>query len=628
MILDEYVKVELVNRNYKKLSSKYGLKDVSVGDIVEIPINKLSKSSHYMVNVSCDYCDINLEVPFKRYNKSTEVIDKYSCSNKDCSNQKIKDVCQEKYGVDNPFQSKNVKKKIKETMLYKYGVEHPMFLEETKGKIKDTCLERYGVDNYTKTDEYKVKTKETNLERYGVEWAMQSDVIKERSKKSSLKIYGVDHPHKSKVVRDKFIETNMNNCGFPTNLMCPDNIEQVKHTNLDRYGVEYPLQSEEIKDKIKITCLERYGVDNPLKSKLVRDKMYNTNIERYGNKYVSMSPVVRSNFKMCCDDNYIKYLGNNYSSFKCYKGHNFKISTNNYYGRMSYGTVLCTECYPIGDTVSINEQEVYNYIKEIYDGEIIQSYRDGLEIDIYLPALKIGFEYNGLYWHSDKYKDKNYHSDKTKFFKERGIRIIHIWEDDCVLKRNIIKSQISNMVGLVVNKVYGRTCVIKELVDIKMCRKFLDDNHIQGFVPSTLKLGLFYSGELVSIMTFDKFEGRKKMEENGWTLSRFCSKIDYSVIGGFTKLLNNFIKIYNPIRIVSYSDNDWSLGGIYETSGFSKVSDVPIDYKYIIDGVRVNKSKFRKSNLPGDLSESQYMSSNGILRVYNCGKSKYEMILS
>ena len=74
------------------------------------------------------------------------------------------------------------------------------------------------------------------------------------------------------------------------------------------------------------------------------------------------------------------------------------------------------------------------------------SYRDSLEIDVYLPELKIGFEFNGLYWHSEECKDKNYHLNKTNYFKEKGIRIIHIWEDDWDFKRSIIESQIKNWI--------------------------------------------------------------------------------------------------------------------------------------------------------------------------------------
>lgn len=169
MIVSEYVEMLLTNKSYSRLIKKYNLsEDLKVGDFAKIPLSILSKSSHYDIEVTCDYCDKILKVPYKRYNKSTSVVNKYACSSKECSNQKIKDVCNYKYGVDNPFQSDEVKEKIKETLLEKYGVDHPMYAEKTKEKIKNTCLERYGVDSYTKTDEFKQKSTKTSLNKYGV----------------------------------------------------------------------------------------------------------------------------------------------------------------------------------------------------------------------------------------------------------------------------------------------------------------------------------------------------------------------------------------------------------------------------------------------------------------------------
>ena len=91
-------------------------------------------------------------------------------------------------------------------------------------------------------------------------------------------------------------------------------------------------------------------------------------------------------------------------------------------------------------------------------------------------------------------------------------------------------------------KIFARKCLVEE-VYVKESRKFLDDNHIQGFVNSSFKIGLYYQDELVSIMTFDSFEGRKKMEDGSYNLSRFCNKLGYNVVGVASKLLSYFIKI-------------------------------------------------------------------------------------
>ena len=577
MIIDNKIKIKIHSRNINILKEKYN--DIKVGDIIDGEVSNLTKGSNQKVKVACFYCGKQLHVPYKRYLKNTSVVDRYSCNNKECSNQKIKDVCQAKYGVDNPFQAEFVKEKSKETIKEKWGVEHQMHVDEVKNKIKETCLERYGVDNFTKTEEYLEKTKNTNLERYGVKYSLQSKEIREKGKKTNLKRYGVEYSQQSKEVKEK-----------------------VKKTNLERWGVECNLQLEECKEKIKETCLEKYGVDNPMKSDLIRKKYYNI-----------------SN-----DENYLNYINNKISKFICDKGHEFEIPSDNYISRKNNKISICTICNPIGDSQSLKEKELFKYIQSIYSGEIIQSYRDGLEIDIYLPDLNLGFEFNGLYWHSDKFLKKDYHLNKTKYFKEKNIRIIHIWEDDFVLKSEIVKSQIKNWIGLTQNKIFARKCYIKEIKDSKIATKFLEENHIQGKVGSSLKLGLYHNNELVSLMTFDHYEGRNKMNNNEWNINRFCNKLNHNVIGGASKLFKYFLKNYDVSRVISYSDNDWSLGNLYETLGFEKVGEGNPDYKYIVEGKRIHKSRFRKSKLNTKLSESEYMKKSQIYKIWDCGKIKWE----
>jgi hypothetical protein len=122
-------------------------------------------------------------------------------------------------------------------------------------------------------------------------------------------------------------------------------------------------------------------------------------------------------------------------------------------------------------------------------------------------------------------------------------------------------------------------------------------------------------------MTFDKFEGRKKMLDCEWNLNRFCNKINYSIIGGASKLLSYFIKKYNPNRIISYADKDWSIGNLYEKIGFMKLYETESDYKYVVSGRRIHKSRFKKSKT--GISESEL----DIPKIWDCGKIKYEMII-
>jgi hypothetical protein len=564
MIITKEVKVKVKGNSKIKYFLENGRK---IGNDILIDVKYLLPNSSNIIEVICDFCKSKKETKYSNYyrNINRNSLGRYACSLK-CSKNKKEFTNLIKYGETHPNKNLKIREKIRETNLKKYGSEYTFNSEVIKDKIRETNLERHGVDNPFKSEEIKKKIKDTNLERHGV-----------------------DNPFKSEEIKKK-----------------------IKDTNLEKYGSEFIVTSDIFYNKIDI----------------IREKIKKTHLDKYNLKHFSISEVYRKKFtKIANDLDYIKYLNDGFSLFKCEKGHEFQIKSDNYSSRISNNIPICTICNPIGDSQSIKEKELFEYIRSIYDGEIIQSYRDIMEIDIYLPNLKIGFEFNGLYFHSDKYKDKWYHLNKTKYFKEKDIKIIHIWEDDWINKKSIVKSQIRNLINKNFIKIFARKCDIVE-VDSKNSNCFLNENHIQGSDRSSVKIGLYYNNKLVSLMTFDRFEGRKKMPEGEWNISRFCSNLNSSVIGGASKLLRYFIKKYKPSRLISYSDRDWSVGDLYFNLKFNKLYETKPDYKYIFKGVRVNKSRFRKSKLKTELTESEYMRNININKVWDCGKVKFEMIIN
>jgi hypothetical protein len=255
-------------------------------------------------------------------------------------------------------------------------------------------------------------------------------------------------------------------------------------------------------------------------------------------------------------------------------------------------------------------------------------------LNIYLPDLNLGFEFNGLYWHSELFKERNYHQEKTKYFSEKGIRIINIWEDDWDNRRSILESQIRNWLGLTVTKIPARKCIIKNINSTDEYKMFLESNHIQGFASASIKIGLYLGDELVSLMTFDHFEGRKKMTEGEWNLSRFCNKLNVNVIGGASKLLNYFKVNYKPKRVISFADISWSNGDLYHRLGFYIKYKSRPNYSYLINKSRSNKQKWNKSKLirmgfDPTMSESKIMEDNfGAYKIFDCGQIKFELLIN
>ena len=295
---------------------------------------------------------------------------------------------------------------------------------------------------------------------------------------------------------------------------------------------------------------------------------------------------------------------------------------------------LCGHGCPIcGNNMSIGEDEIVKYIEslgikvEVKNRTILDG---GKEIDILIPDYNIGIEFDGLKWHSDEFKEDNYHLNKTLECEKKGIRLIHVFEDEWIYKQDIVKSIISNILGKTNKRVYARTCKIKE-VSKGDKKEFLNNNHLQGDVNSEINLGLFYNDELVSVMTFGKPRinlGNKIVNENEWELVRFCNKLNTNVIGGASKLLKYFVDNYNPLKIISYADRRWSQGNMYEKIGFIKDHNSQPNYYYIEGINRKNRFKYRKSELVKEgfdkhKSEREIMKERGINRIYDCGTIVY-----
>jgi hypothetical protein len=219
---------------------------------------------------------------------------------------------------------------------------------------------------------------------------------------------------------------------------------------------------------------------------------------------------------------------------------------------------------------------------------------------------------------------------KTESCLEKGIQLIHIWEDKWNYKQDIVKSMILNKLVKTPNKIFARKTQIKEINDNILVRNFLETNHLQGFVGSSVKLGLFYENELVSLMTIGKKRNlmKSKSQEGEYELLRFCTKLNINVIGGASKLFKYFLKNYSFTEITTYADRSHSQGNLYETLGFEFVSKTPPNYYYVVDGVRKHRFGFRKDVLIKEgydvnTTEHEIMLKRKIYRIYDSGSLKF-----
>ena len=302
----------------------------------------------------------------------------------------------------------------------------------------------------------------------------------------------------------------------------------------------------------------------------------------------------------------------------------------------------CPKCAVISPQ-SKGEKELFDFIKENYSGILIENDRtilDGKELDIYLPELKIGFEYNGSYWHSDSFIPRDYHLKKRDLALTKDTKLYFIDDADWVNKKDICKARILYILGSNHKSIYARKTKVY-IPTSKEEKDFLTKNHIQGYIPSSLKVSLTYDDQIVAILTFVKSRKNVNQQGNGTSIEllRFSTDISCHVPGGFSKLLKYAIPMIldrfpDVTHISTFSDNNLSYGNLYEMNGFTLDHVAKPSYHYVYRGKKYNRFTFRKSELKSmfpeyyddQLTEFQITDQvTNLHRVWNTGNNVYKL---
>lgn len=428
-------------------------------------------------------------------------------------------------------------------------------------------------------------------------------------------------------------------CELCGNEFVPKNNTQ-KYCNAQHYrkckvcGKLFPFDSRQQKDNWRRTCSSKcaaklHGMNNGMKDPSVQDKL------REG-RY-SGSPEQLSEYKkfLSGPEEYLNSLIEKKTIFQLSKIFGIHTTTMGHYiNKFNLQPFISYE-------MSNMENDVVDFLKTL-DVKIVRHDRNEIkpkEIDIWIPGDNLAIECNPTSSHnsskpmydSGEPMKYNYHQIKTNICEEKGIRLIHIFGYEWNHKRNIIESIIRNALGKNERKIFARKCEINE-VSYSDAKAFLVDNHRQGFANSSVRFGLYFEDELVSLMTFGKARrtiGTNKNTEC-WELVRFCNKLNTSVVGGASKLFKHFINIFHPSSIISFSDRAHTTGNLYKTLRFSEKSRSAPGYVWVNvnTDIAYNRVNAQKANLKKFLSdeyidlsktESEIMEEHGFVKVYDSG---------
>lgn len=563
--------------------------------------------------------------------------------------------------------------KAKMTNLEKYGVEHPAQNPDVLKKMQQTSLERFGDTSFVRTEAYIEKSIKTNRERYGADWASKTKENKEKRKATNLERYGVENIGSLEIYIQKARETYFKKTGYHHPSENPEVIHKRELTNLERFGSIDVLSNPEIRNKAKQTMIKNHGVDSPMKSEEIRNKAYNTNLERYGYRtyFESEDNRIKSQQKLLIKygvtsypksrewkldkmknpekiDNWIKFLENPRAWLESYETTPNVHMLESDLG-VSGGTIMhWISYYKLNDlvkyTLSSIEDNIVELIHSIDESIEVNRHNRKMipksEIDIVLPEYNVALEIDPTVTHNSSINDpwggrpksENYHKLKTDKCRELGYTLYHIFGYELTNRMDFVESTIRNLINKPKHIVDIKSCSIIEL-DKNTSDDFICKNSIDPVVKASVRYGVIFNNELMTVMTFGKLHKSKYIEdaEGSWEILNMCTKINTKVIDGYYTILNKFIDGHNPIHVLASSDRSYSSVKEYESIGFSHIditkprciwidsnTDIPY-YEYetrkcniqkLLDGIEIDKSK----------TERELLEENGFVMVFDSGK--------
>lgn len=480
-------------------------------------------------------------------------------------------------------------------------------LKEAISTIDKTEFERdYCSDDALDLDELSDKYSltprkcERLAEHYG--FRRSSAFVRRKVRRTCLERYGVDSVLKLDDMKARIAQTNIERYGSANVFASPQIQERIKESNLLRHGVEYPQQNPEIRGKSFNTCLERYGSKNNIA------KIKETNMRKYGVDNVSKVPDI---IDKICDAAQRKY---GVPAMCLQPGCRSKSNGAHSRPNERFARML--------DEMGISYEREFAIGNRAFDF-MIADQRCVIEID---PTATHNATFTPYDKQGKKPMDPGYHSEKSKIAEAAGYRCVHVfdWDDDVKIARMFSSKR----------AVYARKCDMRE-VPKSECDAFLADCHLQSTCKGqSIRLGLYYEGRLIEIMTFGKPRYSKKCE---YELLRLCTDPEYRVIGGAQRLFGHFVSEHDPASVISYCDLSKFSGQIYGKLGF----ELKRENKPSKHWVELGEKKTPKKQITDNLlrqrgfdqifgtsygkgtSNEELMLKHGFAAVYDCGQATW-----
>ena len=244
----------------------------------------------------------------------------------------------------------------------------------------------------------------------------------------------------------------------------------------------------------------------------------------------------------------------------------------------------------------------------------------GKEIDIYIPNLKVGIEFNGVYWHSEGggKKDTQYHFNKWSNCGKVGVELIQIWEDDWVANPELVLKSLNRRLAAKGDSSPAANLTTRSISQ-EDAENFLNANELGGFKAGTHYHGsVDGDGNIQSVFSLDRVGSKMNIVQ-------YVSNADAN--GDLKELLQHATETHGVSSFTVTVDNCHGEGAIYKNTGFTEVKVEPANYKYLVRGKRISSSEYTTNKFRDDpaleweegLTEKELADLNGLNRIWDAG---------
>lgn len=283
--------------------------------------------------------------------------------------------------------------------------------KEASDFVSKRFKEQYGVGGPSGLPEIRQKIKDTQFRKFGC-YAFNT----EKQKQTMIERYGTENCMQNEQVKATMVKNNIKKYGYEHTFQVPEFREKARKTLLDKYGCENVLCAESpIRQKLDYSRTDE-----------INRKMVDTKLEKNNGEYESRE--TKEKRRKTCLERY---------GFTTYPAFLHTVHTSKKQIEISE---FIKQSFP--------ELSVYLDIFGLLRQEPM------LELDIWIPEIRLAIEYNGIYWHDRSAYNKDI-SENTIISKERrkdyfaflnDITLIQIWEDDYLKNEQEVKNNLFNLI--------------------------------------------------------------------------------------------------------------------------------------------------------------------------------------